>query len=140
MSSDLTGTLDAAVSEAAAALVFAEAVPVDGPPGPSDEPVVLELVAPERGWLTVRVVGGDPGALGKTAWGALADGSPDQEYLFLCEFANVIAGRLLADLHPDAEVKIGLPRRLGDTPLPPTVATRVYDLEGSRLAVEITGA
>lgn len=140
MTRDLTGPLDAAVCDAAAALVFAEATPVDGPAGGGEEPVVLELVAPRRGWLAVRVVGGDGGALGQAAWGALADGTEEQLYLFLCEFANVIAGRLLADLHPDAQVEIGLPRRKGATELPPAVATRVYDLDGSRVAVQITAA
>lgn len=129
--------LDVAVNEAANALAFVEAIPVDPDLEEGTAAVVLELIAPRAGWLYFRMRPQEARAIGEFAWGALASGSDEQAYQFLLEFANVVAGRLLADTYPGQEVRIGLPEAVSPVAAPEGATRRAYDLDGWRLWVEL---
>ena len=132
--SDLRDSLDQAIREAAEWLAFADAIPKAEPSG--ERPATwfgVELHEPRAGSLVFRISPDDARALSRSAWGALAEETDDQVNAFLCELANVVAGRFLALRHPGAEIRIGFPT-VGSRPAGPLPLVG-YDLDGIELAI-----
>lgn len=127
--------LDAAVGEAAAALTFSEAIPVEVP-AIGGERYGIDLIEPPAGRLVLELADADAELLASAAWGAFRPEGVDAREQFLFEFLNVIAGRCLSHGCPDRPIRIGFPQRVADEGVVKLRAA--YDLDGAtvRFAVE----
>ena len=102
--------------------------------GPGVEWAEVPLVAPLRGTLVFGAAGGTLDGLATDAWGPEAGG--DVARTFLAEVANILAGRLVGALHPDAEPVIGLP--ISGEGLPPVAGSAheiCLDVDGGRVGL-----
>ncbi|MEQ1571280.1 MAG: chemotaxis protein CheX, partial [Myxococcota bacterium] len=132
MNTERRRCLDRAVADAAAAFAFVDAQPAaDTQPVDPATWVKIAVFAPTPGTLVLGMSADAVEEMTRTAWGAFATGSDEQRNGFLFELMNVIAGRFLAELDPQASVELGFPEVV--TEAPPLVAQ--YDLEGRRMAV-----
>lgn len=100
------------LAEALEAVAFALVEPADAAfPWDRDDVVwaEIELFAPIS---RLFVLGATPDALdplASDAWGRDTP-SDDPDAAFAAELANIVAGQLLAKLHPDRSPRLGLPR------------------------------